>query len=125
MKNSLPILSLLAAVAAFLAACSSAPKSQAVLLDPLVEKSIECGKIQERFTPDGRLEVLAYVHNLENRRLQVQVNCVFKDENGFPTEGDETPFRNLILTENAEEPVMFTSLNDKAKICVIRIREAH
>ena len=125
MKNSLPILSLVAAVAAFLTACSSAPKSQAVLLDPLVEKSVECDKVIERITPDGRLEVLAYVRNRENRRLQLQVNCVFKDENGFPTEGDETPFRNLILTENAEEPVMFTSLNNKAKICIIRIREAH
>ena len=35
------------------------------------------------------------------------------------------PFRNLILTENAQEPVHFVSMNDKARRYTIRIREAH
>ena len=40
-------------------------------------------------------------------------------------EGEESPFKNVILTENAQEPVQFIALNDKARRYTIRIREAH
>jgi uncharacterized protein YcfL len=96
-----------------------------VLLDRRVQTSVTCSGIQQRTTPDGRLEVTANIRNRENRRLQVQINCVFKDDQGFPTEGEEAPFRNLILTENAQEPVTWTALNNKASHYTIRVREAH
>jgi uncharacterized protein YcfL len=96
-----------------------------VLLDPRVQYSVTCSGIQELVLPDGRLQITANIRNRENRRLQVQINCLFKDDQGFPTEGEEAPFRNLILTENAQEPVQFVSLNNKAKRYTIRIREAH
>ncbi|MDB6063884.1 MAG: hypothetical protein JWR26_92 [Pedosphaera sp.] len=96
-----------------------------VLLDQRVQTSVTCSGIQQRTAPDGRLELTANIRNRENRRIQVQVNCVFKDGQGFPTEGEEAPFQNLILTENAQEPVHFMALNDKAKRYTIRIREAH
>ena len=86
---------------------------------------MDCSNVQERRTPDGRLEVLINVRNLENRRLEVQINCMFKDEYGFPTQGDEAHYETLILTENASQPRTFTSINDKAKFCTISIREAH
>ncbi len=95
-----------------------------VLLDPRVQYSVTCSGIQQRALPDGRMEITANIRNREARRIQVQINCVFKDIQGFPTEGDETPFRNLILTENAQEPVQFISLNNKAARYTIRIREA-
>ncbi|MGB9602752.1 MAG: hypothetical protein ACPMAG_08175, partial [Limisphaerales bacterium] len=57
------------------------------------------------------------------KRIQVQINCVFKDEQGFST-GDETPWVNLILDENAQESVKFVSMNDKAKKFTIRVRQA-
>ena len=143
MKRTLIALSALSAAATLLSGCSSAPRDTGafvpvnttvndrenhemiVLLDPLVQNSVTCSGIQQRTTPDGRLEVTANIRNRENRRLQVQVNCVFKDAQGFPTEGEETPFRNLILTENAQEPVIWTAMNDKAVRYTIRIREAH
>ena len=60
-----------------------------------------------------------FTANIRNRarlaELQVQVNCVFKDDQGFPTEGEETPFRTLILSENAQEPVQFVAMNTKAR----------
>ena len=56
----------------------------------------------------------AKIHNRENRRIEVQVNCVFMDGNKMPT-GDESPFQALILTENATEAVKFTSMNSQAK----------
>ncbi len=94
-----------------------------VLLDPGVKYSITCTGINERTLDDGRLEVTAQIRNRENRRLEVQANCVFKDGNMIAT-GDETPFQTVILTENATESVNFTSANGAAKKYTIRVRQA-
>jgi len=94
-----------------------------VLMDPGVQYSLTCTGIQEGTAADGRLEVTAQIRNRENRRIEVQVNCVFKDANGYTT-GDETPFQTLILTENATEQVKFTAMNTLAKKYTIRIRQA-
>jgi hypothetical protein len=63
------------------------------------------------------------VKNREDRRIQVQVQCVFKDEHGFST-GDETPWENLILAENSTEAVHFTAMNTQARNFTIRVRQA-
>lgn len=94
-----------------------------VLLDKATQNSVTCSGIQQRTLEDGRLEVTANVRNRINKRIQVQINCVFKDEQGFST-GDETPWVNLILDENAQESVKFTSMNNKAKKFTIRVRQA-
>jgi uncharacterized protein YcfL len=95
-----------------------------VLMDPGAQRSVTlAGPIQEGVNADGRLEVAANIRNRENRRIQVQVNCVFKDAQGFST-GDETPWQTLILTENSQEAVRFISMNDKAKRYTIRVRQA-
>jgi hypothetical protein len=94
-----------------------------VLLDPGVQYSVTCSGVQEQTLPDGRLEVIAHLRNRENRRIEVQANCVFKDLNAFST-GDETPFATVILTENGTEDVRFVSMNNLAKKCTIRVRQA-
>jgi uncharacterized protein YcfL len=94
-----------------------------VLLDKPAQNSVTCTGLQERVLADGRLEVVANVKNRENRRIQVQANCVFKDEQGFST-GDETPFQTLILAENSTEAVHFTAMNTLAKRYTIRVRQA-
>ena len=94
-----------------------------VLLDPGVQYSVTCSGVQEQTLPDGRLEVIAHLRNRENRRIEVQANCVFKDLNAFST-GDETPFTTVILTENGTEDVRFVSMNNLAKKCTIRVRQA-
>jgi uncharacterized protein YcfL len=94
-----------------------------VLMDPGVQYSLTCTGIQEGATADGRLTVQAQIRNRENRRIEVQVNCVFKDANGYST-SDETPFQTLILTENATEQVKFTAMNTLAKKYTIRVRQA-
>ena len=94
-----------------------------VLLDPGVRYSVTCSGLQEQTLPDGRLEVVAHLRNRENRRIEVQANCVFKDQNGFST-SDETPFVMVILTENATEDVKFVSMNTLAKKYTIRVRQA-
>jgi hypothetical protein len=98
-------------------------KEGIVLLDPGVQYSVTCSGLQEQTLPDGRLEVVAHLRNRENRRIEVQANCVFKDGNAFST-GDETPFVTVILTENATEDVKFVSMNNLAKKYTIRVRQA-
>ena len=94
-----------------------------VLLDKPTQYSITCTGLQERVLPDGRIEVVANVKNRENRRLQVQIDCVFKDAQGFTT-GDETPFQTLVLAESSTEAVRFTAMNTLAKRYTIRIRQS-
>ena len=94
-----------------------------VLLDKGVEHSVTCQNIEERINDDGRMEIIANVRNRLNRRIEVQINCVFKDEKGFPT-NDEAPFRTLFLDENAQEAVRFVSLNGQARTYTISVREA-
>ncbi|OAM91930.1 YcfL family protein [Termitidicoccus mucosus] len=94
-----------------------------VLMDRAVQYSVTCTGLQEHTTPDGRLEVVANVKNRENRRIQVQVGCVFRDAQNFST-GDETPWQTLILGEHATEAVRFTAMNDKAKTYTVRVRQA-
>ncbi len=94
-----------------------------VLMDKQVQHSVSCTGLQENPLTDGRMEVVANVKNRENRRIQVQISCVFKDAQGFST-GDETPWQTLILGENTTEAVRFTSMNAQARRYTIRVRQA-
>ena len=98
--------------------------SQYALMGPRVQRSITFSGTQQRVLEDGRLQVITNVRNQENRRIEVQISCVFKDEQNFST-GDETPWHSLILTENSQEAINFTSMNSRAKNYTIRVREAH
>src|SRR4051794_20322012 len=106
MKKTITIFSLFAIAALGLTGCETTPRDtgayvpvnatvndlenheRIVLLDPRVQTSVTCSGIQQRTADDGLLEVTANLRNRENRRIQVQVNCVFKDDQGFPTEGE-------------------------------------
>ncbi len=94
-----------------------------LLMDPGAQRSVTTTGLTETRLPDGRLQVAAQLVNRENRRIQIQVQCVFKDAQGIST-GDETPWENVILTENAIETVQFTSLNNQAVTYTIRVRQA-
>ena len=100
-----------------------ANNSKFVALGSLGSQTVNCTALQETILPDGRLQVRANILNRVNKRVDLQVNCVFKDEQGFST-GDETPFQTLILDETAQDTVTFTSLNDKAKNYTVRVRLA-
>jgi hypothetical protein len=135
MKNI--ILPMFSAAAILLAGCHSGgaylPKnttkydventSNFVLLSAGVQRSVSTSGLQEGRLQDGRLQVSVNVRNREERRIQVQINCEFKDAQGFVV--DTTPFRTLILSERAQEGVQFVSMNDKAQRYTIRVREAH
>jgi uncharacterized protein YcfL len=93
-----------------------------VLMDPGAQKSVTCMGLKETTLSDGRMQVDAQVRNRENRRLQVQIQCEFKDAQGFTI--DSPSWENFFLTENATEAKSFVSLNDKAKRYTVRVREA-
>ena len=95
---------------------------QFIALDSGVQHSLKCNHVQAAPLPDGRLDVAATLQNLENRRIQVQANCVFMDTNNAVVE--ETGFVNVFLDENAMETVKFASLNDKAQKFTVRVRQA-
>lgn len=99
------------------------PKANAKFqaLGGLAANAVTCSALKETLQSDGRLEVRANVHNRMSKRIQVQVNCVFKDADGFST-GDETPFQSLILDERGQQTVTFTSLNNKAKDYTVQVR---
>lgn len=138
MKNAIPLIASLT-TALFVAGCSTYDKGPylpeesrtpayentepIVLLDPGVQHSVTTPAYTARPLDDGRLEVIVHLRNRENRRIEIQANCVFKDAEGITT-GDETPFQTVILTENATEQVRFVSMNDKAKRFTVRVRQA-
>jgi uncharacterized protein YcfL len=97
-------------------------KEKFVLMDPGAQHSVTCMGLKETTLSDGRLQVDALVRNRENRRLQVQIQCEFKDAQGFAT--DSPPWENFFLTENSTESKSFVSLNDKAKRYTVRVRQA-
>ena len=136
MKNLTPLL--LIALATGLAGCQTEPgpfppqettkysienTEKFILMDRPAQNSITCTGLQERLNTNGRLEVVANIRNRENRRLQVQVRCVFKDEAGVAT-GDETPWQTLILGEGATEAVHFVSINNLARKYTVAVRQA-
>lgn len=94
-----------------------------VALDQPAQNSVTCTGLLERPLADGRLEVVANVKNRESRRIQIQINCVFKDDQGFST-GDETPWQTLILSENSTEAVQFVAMNTLAHKYTVRVRQA-
>ena len=98
-------------------------KEPVVLMDPGVQYSVTHSGFQELVLQDGRLQVTVHLRNRENRRIEVQANCVFKDQNGFST-GDETPWQTVILTENSTEDVKFVSANAQARKATVRVRQA-
>ena len=100
---------------------SIANSSKFVALGSLGSQTVQCTALQETTLPDGRLQVRANILNRVNKRVDLQSNCVFKDDQGFST-GDETPFQTLILDETAQDTVTFTSLNNKAKSYTVRVR---
>ncbi len=94
-----------------------------VLMDPGAQRSVSSAGLKEARLDDGRLKVSCILQNRENRRIQVQAQCVFKDALGFST-GDETPWENVILTENGMETVTYLSLNNQAINYTVRVRQA-
>ncbi|MEY3774615.1 MAG: hypothetical protein RLZZ129_1395 [Verrucomicrobiota bacterium] len=92
-------------------------------LDRQVQNRIECTALHERLLPDGRIEVVAMLRNRTAEPVKVQLNCVFKDAQGFST-GDETPFQAATIVPGTTEAVRFIAANATARNFTVRMRLA-
>ncbi len=97
--------------------------SNLVLLGSTVQHSVTSPGLQQTTLPDGRMEVVANLRNRESRRIQVQVQCEFKDSQGFTI--DSSTWNTVILSENGQESVRFVSANERPTRFTVRVREAH
>jgi uncharacterized protein YcfL len=97
-------------------------KEKFVLMDRDAQRSVTCMGLKETTLADGRLQLDALVRNREQRPIHVQIQCEFKDAQGFAI--DSPPWESFFLTENATETKSFVSLNDKAKRYTVRVRRA-
>lgn len=118
------VLALVAAVSMLSGGCAHQPLGEnapVMFMDKNVANCVAVVGVQQSTATDGRLKMTANLQSVANHPLEMQVNCVFKDANGFST-GDETPWQTLILTEHAQETVSFTAMNHDAKKATIRVR---
>ena len=92
-----------------------------VLLDEDLADLIAVEGQRARYSDDGRLQVYANFRNREDKRVTVQVQTVFKDENGFST-GDETAWETIIIPELAQTTYQNIAQNSKARRYTIRVR---
>ena len=93
-----------------------------VRVDRTAPVAVTCTGLQEHALTDGRLDVVANLKNLEDRPLEVEVRCVFKDEHGFST-GDETPWKTLAIDGGATEAVHYTAVNNLAHNYTVAVRQ--
>jgi uncharacterized protein YcfL len=92
-----------------------------VLLGEKLADSLAVEGQQAKYSDDGRLEVFANLRNRVEKRLTVQVQTVFKDENGFST-GDETAWETIIIPELSQHSYHSIAQNSKARKYTIRVR---
>jgi uncharacterized protein YcfL len=122
MKKLLSVVAVISMVAFGCAHKPIAENCPVAFMSNGIAKCVTVVSVQQNTTPDGRLRIAANLQSLANHPLEMQVNCVFKDQQGFST-GDETPWQTLILTEHAQETVTFVAMNTQAKKATIRVRE--
>lgn len=93
-----------------------------VLLDSHLDDVITCTGLQEGRTAEGFLEVIAHVKNRLARREAVEINCEFKNAQGFST-GQSIPFGTMAFSANEQRDVKFTSTTPDAQTYTIRVRK--
>ncbi len=98
--------------------------STVVLLNEKMYELVAVEGQMAKYSDDGRLQVFANLRNRKEHRLSVQVQTVFKDENGYPT-GDETAWETIIIPELSQHSYQSIAQNSKARRYTIRVRELH
>jgi len=93
--------------------------SDFILLDEVSQRLVTCSGIQQRTLADGRLEVTVNVRNRQNRGVEPDLNCAFKDEYGYTI--DETPSQTVHLAANETKTVRFTSMSSRGKRFTVKV----
>lgn len=129
------ILVVMVAVAVLMAGCTKGPY-QSTTYKPgttsieHTEKVTYAGKLASKVRvvdtrstvlADGRLEVYAELENMKGDNLVVQVQTQFKDGMGTLL-NDETNWKTIVMPPRSSTSYRETSMNDKAKDFVIRVK---
>ncbi|MBI4028395.1 MAG: YcfL family protein [Verrucomicrobia bacterium] len=97
-------------------------ENTAVILDESLADRIAVDSQNAEHTAQGKLKGMANVRNRTNQDLSIQVQTVFRDDNGFSI-GDDTAWETVILTANETRTISATSTSKKAERYTIRVRE--
>ena len=132
MKPSLHLIAMLIAILCF-GCASEGPyvpsqrtpspeiENTTVLLDKELADLIAVDSQDAERTSQGKLKGKANVRNRTNQDMTVQVQTVFRDDNGYSI-GDDTAWETVILTANETRTITATSTSKKAERYTIRIR---
>ncbi len=93
-----------------------------VLLTKPLRAMVAVEEQRARWNQANLLEVQARIRNRVEKPLQLEVQTVFKDSQGFST-NDNTAWQRMIFEPNETKIYRVTSLNGKARRFTIRIRE--
>jgi hypothetical protein len=93
----------------------------AVILDGIVAGKIAVEKQQIERDAQGRMVVYAHIRNRTNYDQSIDVQTVFKDEDGLAY-GDDTAWTRLSLGPNETQSYTGTSIDDRPARYTIRIR---
>lgn len=93
-----------------------------VVLDKALQKKIAVADQSPSRTEDGRLKVRAKILNKTKKDLSIQVQTIYKDEEGYPV--DETNWQLEIIPAKAYYYYESKSLNNKATDYTIRCKTA-
>lgn len=75
------------------------------------------------WTEDKRLKVYCEIRNMKDELLRLQVQTVFRDEQGFQI-GDDTNWELILIPQYSTYTYKTTAFNPKVKDYTIRIRKA-
>lgn len=98
-------------------------ENTAVILDRALAKLIAVDSQKAERTNSGKLITFANIRNRTNDDLQIQVQTIFRDANGFST-GDETAWETVVLTANSTFTASAIASDKKAERYTVRIRIA-
>ncbi|MFH1762860.1 MAG: YcfL family protein [Gemmatimonadota bacterium] len=93
-----------------------------VLLTKSLQGQVTVEGQRAKWNEANLLEVQARIRNRTEEPLQVEVQTVFKDAEGFSTD-DEAVWRRLMFEPNETKIYRVNSLNPKARRFTIRVRE--
>jgi len=74
-------------------------------------------------TEDKRLKVYCEIRNMKDEMLRVQIQTIFRDEQGFQI-GDDTNWELILIPGYATHAYKTAAFSPKAKDYTIRIRKA-
>jgi len=75
------------------------------------------------WTEDKRLKVYCEIRNMKDETLKVQIQTVFRDDQGFQI-GDDTNWELVLIPAYTTYAYKMTAFSSKAKDYTIRIRKA-